>query len=143
MRALVAEGYWADTVRTPTPWTLLKWLLAVVPFVVPRVLDGGLRRNSERMDRLRRSRAPHRLAGFAGLALWRLAQNVFVVGVTLALLAGALRDLAARGRRARSMTGWRGLSGCARSSPAAWRSPADSVVGARRRQDRHEPRAWA
>jgi len=87
MRALVAEGYWADTVRAPKPSTLLKWLLAVVPFVVPRVLDGGLRRNSERMDRLRRSRAPHRLAGFAGLSLWRLVQNVVVVGVTLALLA--------------------------------------------------------
>jgi hypothetical protein len=87
LRALVAEGYWADTVHAPKPGTLLKWLLAVVPFVVPRVLDGGLRRNSERMDRLRGSRAPHRLAGFAGLSLWRLVQNVVVVGVTLALLA--------------------------------------------------------
>jgi pimeloyl-ACP methyl ester carboxylesterase len=87
LRALVAEGYWADTVLAPQPGTLLRWLLAVVPFVVPRVLDGGLRRNSERMDRLRRSRAPHRLAGFAGLSLWRLVQNVVVVGVTLALLA--------------------------------------------------------
>ncbi len=73
MHALVAEGYWADTVRTPTPGTLLRWLLAVVPFVVPRVLDGGLRRNSMRMDRLRKSR-DHPVRGLVtlGSAIARL-----------------------------------------------------------------------
>ena len=48
--ALIAEGWWAAEVPAPSFTTLLRWLLTVVPFVVPRVLDAGLRRTSMRMD---------------------------------------------------------------------------------------------
>lgn len=85
LRALVAEGHWADTVRAPSSWRLLTWLFSVVPFVVPRALDGGLRRSTARMDERRGNGEPRRLA-FAAIALGRLAQNLAVVGLTIALL---------------------------------------------------------
>lgn len=81
VRALVAEGWWAAEVPTPGFTTLLRWLATVVPFVVPRVLDAGLRRSSIHMDD-----APWWRPDLALFALWRVVQNVFVVGVTLALL---------------------------------------------------------
>lgn len=81
LSALVAEGWWADAVPAPGTWTLLKWLVLVVPFVVPRVLDAGLRRSSYRMDE-----TPWWHPVFLASAAIRLGQNVFVVGVTLALL---------------------------------------------------------
>jgi len=80
--ALAAEGWWAGEVPAPGAGTLLWWLLSVVPLVVPRVLDAGLRRSSMRMDD-----ADWWRPLFFGSGVVRLAQNAFVVAATLSLLA--------------------------------------------------------
>jgi len=81
LRVLVAEGHWADTVRPPGTWTLLKWLAAVVPFVVPRALDGQIRRRSERMDQFARWHPRYVVDGAV-----RLVLNVGTVAATLLVL---------------------------------------------------------
>lgn len=81
LNVLVAEGWWASAVPAPGAWRLLMWLFQVVPLVVPRVLDAGLRRSSVRMDK-----ADWWRPLFFGSALARLVQNVFTVAATLGFL---------------------------------------------------------
>ncbi len=97
LRVLTAESWWAPVFHTPRYPALMRWLLSAVPFVVQRVVDGGLRRSTSRMKRrsegVRRSGPAGRvgqLVLLVALSSWRLVQNVLALAVTIVVMLGLI-----------------------------------------------------
>jgi hypothetical protein len=97
LSVLTAEAWWASEFRAPGYRALLCWLAVAVPFVVQRIVDGGLRRSTKKMkkrgERARRSglvRAAGEGLIVVALAALRLVQNVIALIVTGLLMTGLI-----------------------------------------------------
>jgi hypothetical protein len=94
LRVLTAESWWAATFCVPGYLVLMRWLLSVVPFLVQRAVDGGVRRSTVRMrgrlEQASASRLAPRLGHWLAFLVhssWRLLQNAAALAFTIGVMA--------------------------------------------------------